>query len=88
MNLDPVRFNQCLDGGEEIAPVKKDAQEGKRLGLEGTPSFFVNGHFMSGAIGYSKLREAVLHELSGSANAAQRQSAAAVPLKTDDAVKK
>jgi protein-disulfide isomerase len=88
MNLDPVRFNQCLDGGEEIAPVKKDAQEGKRLGLEGTPSFFVNGHFMSGAIGYSKLREAVLHELSGSMNAAQKQSAAALPLKADDAVKK
>jgi protein-disulfide isomerase len=88
LKLDTARFNQCLDGGEQIAPVKKDALEGKRLGLEGTPSFFVNGHFMSGAVGYSKLRDAVLHELAGTMSAKQKQSAAAVPLKKDGAVKK
>jgi hypothetical protein len=35
---------------------------------------------MSGAIGYVKLREAVLQELSGTINA-KKQSAALVPLK-------
>jgi protein-disulfide isomerase len=88
MKLDPARFNQCLDGGEQIAPVKKDAEEGQRLGLQGTPSFFINGHFMSGAIGYTKLRDEVLLELSGTMAAKEKQSAAAVPLKADDAVKK
>jgi protein-disulfide isomerase len=88
MKLDGDRFDKCLDGGAEIAPVKKDAQEGKRLGLEGTPSFFVNGHFMSGAVGYAKLRESVLHELSGTIDAKQKESAAALPLKKDAAVKK
>ncbi|MGA9259681.1 MAG: thioredoxin domain-containing protein, partial [Candidatus Sulfotelmatobacter sp.] len=57
LKLDTARFDQCLDGGEEIAVVKKDAQEGQRLGLQGTPSFFINGHFMSGAIGFMKLRD-------------------------------
>ena len=80
LKLDGARFDQCLDSGEQIAPVKKDAQEGQRLGLLGTPSFFVNGHFMSGAIGYIKLREAVLQELSGAINA-KKQSAALLPLK-------
>jgi protein-disulfide isomerase len=80
LKLDTARFDQCLDSGEQIATVKKDSQEAQRLGLQGTPSFFINGHFMSGAIGYAKLRETVLQELSG-VIAAKKQSAALVPLK-------
>jgi protein-disulfide isomerase len=80
LKLDTGRFDQCLDSGEQIATVKKDAQEGQRLGILGTPSFFVNGHFMSGAIGYAKLRDTVLQELSGTI-AAKKQSAALLPLK-------
>jgi len=64
LKLDPSRFNQCLDSGEQAAAVKKDAREGQRLGLQGTPSFFINGHFMTGAIGYMKLRETVMQELA------------------------
>src|SRR5260370_17422260 len=60
LKLDTARFDQCLDGGEQIAPVKKDAQEGQRLGLQGTPSFFINDPFMSAAIGNMKLPETVL----------------------------
>jgi protein-disulfide isomerase len=58
--------------------VKKDANEGKRLGLQGTPSFFINGHFMSGAIGYMKLRDTVLQEL-GAVTTAKKQSAVLAP---------
>ena len=83
MKLDSARFDQCLDSGEQIAPVKRDAQEAQRLGLLGTPSFFINGHFMSGAIGYIKLREAVVQELSAVITA-KKQSAALVHLKDAD----
>ncbi|HYW40752.1 MAG TPA: thioredoxin domain-containing protein [Terriglobales bacterium] len=76
LKLDGTRFDKCLDSGEEAAVVKKDAQEGLRLGLQGTPSFFVNGHFMSGAIGYGKLRGLVLEEVS---NAFKKQNAALIP---------
>jgi protein-disulfide isomerase len=65
LKLDTVRFDQCLDSSEQAPIVKKNVLEGQRLGLTGTPSFFINGHFMSGAIGYAKLRETVLQELSG-----------------------
>ncbi len=84
LKLDTARFDKCLDSGEEAAPVKKDSQEGLRLGLQGTPSFFINGHFMSGAIGYGKLRETVMQELGPTV--AKKQNAALVP--SDDAVKK
>jgi protein-disulfide isomerase len=78
LKLDGTRFDQCLDSGEQAAVVKKDVLEGQRLGLTGTPSFFVNGHFMSGAIGFAKLRETVLQELA-TRNSVKKQSAALVP---------
>jgi len=78
LKLDPTLFDKCFDGGEQYAPVKKDAQEAQRLGLQGTPSFFINGHFMSGDIGYTKLLETVVQELAA-VNTAKKQSAALVP---------
>jgi protein-disulfide isomerase len=77
LKLDEVRFDQCLQSGEQVAAVKKDSDEGQRLGLQGTPSFFINGHFMSGAIGYTKLRETVVQELGPTI--AKKQSAELVP---------
>jgi protein-disulfide isomerase len=78
LKLDLAKFDQCLESGEQVASVKKDANEGKRLGLQGTPSFFINGHFMSGAIGYMKLRDTVLQEL-GAVTTAKKQSAVLAP---------
>jgi protein-disulfide isomerase len=77
LKLDTAAFGKCLDSSAEASVVKKDVVEGQRLGLTGTPSFFVNGHFMSGAIGYMKLRETVLQELAA-ITAAKKQSAAMV----------
>jgi hypothetical protein len=34
-----------------------------KLGLSGTPSFFVNGHFFSGAIDYTTLSQMVDQQL-------------------------
>jgi len=63
LKLDENRFSKCLDGGEAAAAVKKDLEEGKQLGLSGTPSFFVNNHFFHGAVDYSTLREMVEQQL-------------------------
>jgi protein-disulfide isomerase len=76
LKLDTARFDQCLESGEQFDLVKKDVQEGQRLGLQGTPSFFINGHFMSGA--NVKLRETVMQEL-GAMFAAKKQNAALAP---------
>ena len=84
LKLDAARFDQCLEGGEQAAAVKKDSQEGLRLGLQGTPSFFINGHFLSGAVGYAKLRETVMQELGPALE--KKQSAALGP--SNDAEKK
>jgi protein-disulfide isomerase len=64
LKLDGDKFDACLDGGVEAAAVKKDLEQGKQLGLTGTPSFFVNGHFVSGVVDYGTLRDLVEQQLN------------------------
>lgn len=87
LKLDSERFDQCLDKREPYADLKKDVQEAQHLGLTGTPSFFINGHFMSGAIGYAKLRETVMQELAA-ANPGTKQTAVLAPVKVTGEEKK
>jgi protein-disulfide isomerase len=67
LKLNTDKFDKCLDTGAQAAAVHKDLEEGKTLGLSGTPSFLINGHFFSGAPEYSALREMVEQQLSLSA---------------------
>jgi protein-disulfide isomerase len=64
LKLDSEQFDKCLDSGEEAAAVDRDRKEGTRLGINGTPSFFINGHFMSGALDYATLRQAIEQQLT------------------------
>lgn len=49
LKLHEARFESCLSGGTYKAEVEKDAREGGAAGVTGTPAFFVNGIFLSGA---------------------------------------
>lgn len=73
LKLDAAPFDQCLDSGSQAALVQKDAAQAQRLGLTGTPSFFVNGHFLSGAVKYSTLREIVEQQVA-TASAVQKSA--------------
>jgi protein-disulfide isomerase len=64
LNLDTEKFDTCLDSGAETAVVKKDLEEAKGLGLTGTPSFFVNGHFFSGVVDYAALKDMVSQQMN------------------------
>jgi protein-disulfide isomerase len=61
--LDTKAFDKCLDSGEQLETVRASMDEAQRLGLQGTPSFFLNGRFFSGILTYSQLREIVEEEL-------------------------
>jgi protein-disulfide isomerase len=63
LGLNSEKFNQCLDSSAQAAAVAKDLAEGETLGITGTPSFFVNGHFVSGAVGPDVLRDLIDQEL-------------------------
>ena len=66
LKLNGDQFDKCLDEGAEAAPVKKSLEEAQKMGLTGTPSFFVNGHFFSGAADYTVLKEMVEMQLASS----------------------
>lgn len=42
-------FNECLESERFRGVVQKDQDEGDRLGVQGTPAFFINGRLLSGA---------------------------------------
>lgn len=67
LKLDSDKFDTCLDSGSQAAAVKQDLDEAKSLGLTGTPSFFVNGHFFSGVVDYALLKDMVNQQLSAAA---------------------
>lgn len=49
LKLDVSRFATCLDSGRHAGAVAADVQEGTRLGITGTPTFFINGRLVVGA---------------------------------------
>jgi protein-disulfide isomerase len=74
MNLDTVKFDTCLDSNKEAASVDHDRDEAVKLGLSGTPSFFLNGHFFSGAVDYKMLHQMVEQQLNTSLSSANNAS--------------
>ena len=49
LGLEIARFETCYDSGKYQAAVKADIEEGQRVGVTGTPAFFINGRLVSGA---------------------------------------
>jgi cyclophilin family peptidyl-prolyl cis-trans isomerase len=43
LKLDTTKFNQCLDSGQFTEKVKKATQDAQQLGVQGTPTVFING---------------------------------------------
>jgi protein-disulfide isomerase len=66
LKLDTAAFTTCLDSGQMAGAVKDQASEAQSLGLQGTPSFFVNGRYVSfsGPVTYERLRGVIAEELS------------------------
>jgi protein-disulfide isomerase len=47
LNLDGVKFDQCLSNQAHLDIINGDTQAGHRYGINGTPSFIVNGRQVS-----------------------------------------
>ncbi|MEW5987908.1 MAG: thioredoxin domain-containing protein [Chloroflexota bacterium] len=49
LSLDPEAFASCLVSGRYDAVIQASVDEGRALGVSGTPTFFINGFPVSGA---------------------------------------
>jgi len=63
LGLNTFEFNSCLDEGKFSQIVKDDLDLAQKLGVSGTPSFFVNGKILVGAQPFSAFKEAIDAEL-------------------------
>lgn len=50
LNLNLSFFRSCLDSGTYKDEVEKDYEDGLQAGVRGTPTFFINGNKVQGAI--------------------------------------
>lgn len=64
LNLDVNEFNQCLDSGKYYDEVQQDMKDGTAAGVKGTPAFFINGVFLSGAQPFSAFEQIIEAELA------------------------
>ncbi len=64
LGLDIIAFTACLDDHRHQAEIEADASDASRLGLTGTPSFFINGRVVIGALPLSSFTSIIDEELA------------------------
>ena len=71
VGLDQAKFDECLAKKPFAAAVDKDVADGAKVGVTGTPAFFVNGRMLSGAQPFEKFKEVIDEELASAKNPAR-----------------
>jgi len=74
LGLDQKSFESCLKSSKYKEVVQKDLQVGSQAGVNGTPTFFINGEFLSGVQSEADLAKIIDRQLSSLVAKAQTQS--------------
>lgn len=64
LGLDTTAFTACLDDHRYLAAVNANASDAASLGLTGTPSFFINGRELVGALPVEQFKAIIDEELA------------------------
>jgi len=64
LGLNQATFDQCLDSGRHEARVKASAVEGEKIGVNSTPTIFVNGRPLIGAQPFEVFKQVIDEELA------------------------
>ncbi len=71
LGLNMPKFKAALDSNKYEAQVTADSQEGMRLGANGTPTFFINGRKLVGAVPFDSFKTIIDDELGKSGKVAR-----------------
>lgn len=63
LGLDTNQFRNCLDTDKYKSLVDADTAEGNRIGVNGTPTFVINGNVIVGAVPFVGLQKTIEEEL-------------------------
>ncbi|MBI4087758.1 MAG: DsbA family protein [Candidatus Liptonbacteria bacterium] len=59
LKLDIGAFTSCLDGNKYVAQIEDDTSKAQSVGVNSTPTTFVNGRKLSGALPYEQFKAAI-----------------------------
>lgn len=63
LKLDMTKYEPCVKNMQKLADIEADMRAGEDAGVSGTPAFFINGVFLSGALPMKKFEEVIDAEL-------------------------
>ena len=65
VGLDMNAFNSCYGSHKYLDQVNQDFKDARAAGVQGTPSFIINGKLVTGALPYSTFQQTIDAALSG-----------------------
>lgn len=65
LGLNQAQFDSCLDSDKYLEEVRKDTEDGRNAGVNGTPTSFINGIVVNGAVPFSQFEEIIEAALKG-----------------------
>mgnify|MGYP001236359718 CR=1 FL=1 len=68
VGLDTAKFDECIAKKPYADKIDQDTADGNKVGVNGTPAFFINGHMLSGAQPFEKFKEIIDAELAAKAS--------------------
>ena len=63
LGLDVDKINKCIVSGKYIAKIESDIKDGEKVGVKSTPTFFINGQLVSGALPVEQFQAIIDEEL-------------------------
>ena len=64
LDLDQATFARCLDNNETLGRVLQDKAEAQRLQVRSTPTFFINGQSVLGALPFEEFKAVIDRQLA------------------------
>jgi protein-disulfide isomerase len=65
LGLDGDALRQCVESGQFGESIRQDQWQGQQAGVQGTPSFLINGQLFAGAYPYESFEEIIEAALAG-----------------------
>jgi len=64
IGLEGAAFDQCLDSGKYAATVRSGFELGERMGVNSTPTLYINGRPLIGAVPFENFKAIIDEELA------------------------
>ena len=64
LGLNATAFNQCLDSGKFADEIREDMAAGEKMGVNSTPTIYINGRALIGAQPFEAFKTIIDEELA------------------------